>query len=286
MQVQIVQNGVEAGRVGENAGQQDGGLFGGGGLSLQRGVQLLDEGGVLLLGHEEGGLEGVAALLRGDLGVLCQHLVQLPHCGVVAVIEGVGLGQLGIVKLAAQLLQVADHALVAGFGEGHAVGGLAVLRIGHGDEGDGGHGILPVLAHGFQGVAQGGDHDGGRAVIRAVDAQLQRGLDDGAQEGGAVFLGPAQLGIRAPGTHGDEAHGVDQLVGGVDGSAQHDLLALGQILVHLCLGVGGCFMQLGKQFVGGHVQLAPFCSLLASMISMRPCTRVSYCASEKLRGSA
>ena len=286
MQAHLVENGIEGRGVGKDAGQQDGSLFRPGGLLLQGGGQLLDEGGVLLFGQEEGALEGIAALAGGDLGMLRQHLVQLPHGGVVAVIHRVGGGQLLIAEGAAQLLQVTDHALIAGLGKGHAVSGLAVLGIGHGDEGDGGNGVLPVLTQRLEGIAQGGDHDGGSAVVYTVDAQLQNGLDDGAQEGGAILLGAAQLGVRAPCSHGDKAHGMDDLLRGVDGSAQHDLLPLGQIAVHLGLGVGSHLMQLGKQFVDSHVQLAPFCCLLASMISMRPCTRVSYCASEKLRGSA
>ncbi len=42
---------------------------------------------VLLLGHEEGALEDIAALGGGDLRVPGQQLVYLPHGGVVAVID-------------------------------------------------------------------------------------------------------------------------------------------------------------------------------------------------------
>ena len=180
------------------------------------GLQLLDERlhqlGVLLLGHEEGALEDVAALGGGDLRANSQQLVDLPHGVVVAVVDLDGVQQLLLGEGAAQLFQVADDALIAGLGIGHAVGGLAVLGIGHGDEGDGRHGVLPVLAHGLEGIAQGGDDDSGRALVGTVDAQLQQGLDNGAQEGGTVFLGAVQRHIAAPGSHRHEAHGVDKLL--------------------------------------------------------------------------
>ena len=179
VQAHLVDDGVQRRGVRQDAGDDDGQLLRGG-----SGGQLGDEGlhqlGVLLLGHEEGALEDVAALGGGDLRVLGQHLVQLAHGGVVAVIDLDGGQQLLLGERAAQLFKVADDPLIAGLGIGDAVGGLAVLGIGHGDERDGRHGVLPVLAHGLEGVAQGGDNDGAGAFVGTGDAQLQQGLDDGA----------------------------------------------------------------------------------------------------------
>ena len=241
---------------------------------------------MLALLHEESGLKGVAALSGSDLGMLGQHLVQLTHGGVMTVVDLAGSAEGSVIKLAAQLLQLSHHTLITGAGKGNAESGLTVLRIGHGDERNILHGILPVLTQGLEGVAQGGDDDGAGTFIHADHAQLQNGLCNGAEEGRAILLGAVQLHIAAPSAHGDEAHGVDDLLGGVNGGAQHHLLALSKIGVHLCLRIQSYLVELLKNLSIRHGYIAPFAALLASMISTRPCTRVSYCASEKLRGSA
>ncbi len=142
-----------------------------------------------------------------------------------------------------------NDALVALEGEGLAEVVLAVLGIGHGDEGDFLHGVFPVLADDLQAVAQAGDDDGGAAVVHAVHAELNEALHDGADEGREVFLRALELDVAAPGAHGDEAHGVDDLLGGVDRRGKDNLLALGEVLVLLGSGVGRYSLEFLKDSV-------------------------------------
>lgn len=203
------------------------------------GDELLHELGVLFLEHEERALEHGAAQARGDLGVLGGNGGKFAHHGVVLVVDLDALSEPGLVERGAGgLLQVGYNALVALDGEGLAEIVLAVLGIGHGDEGDILHGVFPVLADNLQAVAQAGDDDGGAAVVHAVHAQLDKALHYGADEGREVFLRALELYVAAPGAHGDEAHGVDYLLGGVYRGGKYNLPALCEVLVLLSGGIG------------------------------------------------
>ena len=84
---------------------------------------------------------------------------------------------------------------------------------------------LELLAHGLQGVAQGGDNDGGEVVIGPSDFVLHTGLHDGAGEGGQIGADLVQLNGAAPQADGQHPAGVDDGLGGPYGEAAHGLLA-------------------------------------------------------------
>ena len=201
-----------------------------GGQSLQLGVKGLQFGCVVVLNHKPGGAQhGGAADCGHHVGVLAGQLDKLPAGGPAAVVYLDSLPQ-GLVGdgVAGNLLQLLLHMLVLVHGELQAKGGLALLGMGQEDAGQLIlHGHPEVLAHGAQGVADGGGDDAVQLVQRAVQQHLQRKLGDGAVEGGAVLLGQRNgLFVAAPDGHGDHAGGINQLLRGVVGQNADDLLAL------------------------------------------------------------
>ncbi|MPN38575.1 hypothetical protein SDC9_186099 [bioreactor metagenome] len=168
-----------------------------------------------------------------------------------------------------------------------AVGGSAVLGMGQKNAGQLlAHGHADVLAHGAQCVADGGGNHAVQQVQRTVQQHFKVQLGDGAVKRGAVFLGLRNgLVVAAPQAEGHHPGGGHQLLGRVIGHHADTLFSLRLILFDLLLGVfrhGGKFLY--NRF-DAHA-LASFCFMFSSMASTRPCTRVSYWASLKLRGSA
>ena len=121
-------------------------------------------------------------------------------------------------------LQIADDALVALLGELLAVGGLAVLRVGHRDVRDAVHPVLPVLRERLEGVAQGGNDDGGHSLVLLHEREVEDRLDDSAIEGGEIRAGARDLCVGAPHAEGRHAHRMDQLFGRELGDAAHHFL--------------------------------------------------------------
>ena len=212
-------------------------------------------------------------MLAGQLG-------ELPAGGAAAVEYLDGLPD-GFVRdgCAGNLLQLLLDVVVLVHGELQAEGRTAVLRMGQENAGQ-------LLAHGAQGVADGGGDDAVQLVQRAVQQHLQRKLGDGAVEGGAVLLGQRNgLFVAAPDGHGDHAGGINQLLRGVVGQNADDLLALLLVGGQQTVGVLRGLLKFPNQRFDAHYALPSF-AFLASMASTKPCTRVSYWASLKLRGSA
>lgn len=90
VQTHFVQNGVQRrGAFRQDAGDDDGQLLGGGGLASSFSMSASTRSVCSSLVMKKA-FEDVAALGGGDLRVLGQHLVDLPHSGVVAVVGAAG----------------------------------------------------------------------------------------------------------------------------------------------------------------------------------------------------
>ena len=162
--------------------------------------------------------------------------------------------------LAGDLLQLALHVHVLVHGELQAEGGLTVLGVSQEDAGQLAlHGHAVVLAHGAQGVADGGGDDAVQLIQSTVQQHLQGQLADGAVESGAVLLGQGDgLLVAAPDAHGHHAGGYHQLHRGVVGQNADDLLPLLLILGEDPMGVLGILFKLVQQNLGAHFASASF----------------------------
>ena len=150
------------------------------------------------------------------------------------------------------------HVLV--HGELQAESGLTVLGVSQEDAGQLAlHGHAEVLAHGTQGVADGGGDDAVQLIQGAVQQHLQSQLSDGAVEGSAVLLGLGDgLLVAAPDTHGHHTSGHDQLHGSKVGQHADDLLTLLLIGGDYPIGVFRTFLKLVQQNFGAHFASASF----------------------------
>jgi hypothetical protein len=145
-----------------------------------------------------------------------------------------------------------------------------------------------VLRHRAQGITDGGGDDAVELIHRTVEQHLKGKLRNGAVEGGTVLLGTVDgLGVAAPDSHRHNAGGIDELLGSIVGQDAHHFLAGGLILLEEFGRTGSGFLEFIQQYFDTHYALPSSLRRLFSCIaSTRPCTRVSYWAALKLRGSA
>ena len=162
--------------------------------------------------------------------------------------------------LAGNLLQLRLDVHVLVHRELQAESGLAVLGMGQEDAGQlVAHGHADVLAHGPQGITDGGGDDAVQLIQGAVQQHLQRQLGDGAVEGGAVLLSQSNgLLVASPDAHGHHAGGHHQLGRGIVGQHSDHLFALLLVLAQHTVGVLGILLELVQQNLGAHFASASF----------------------------
>ena len=162
--------------------------------------------------------------------------------------------------LAGDLLQLSLDVLILVHGELQAEGGLALLGMGQEDAGQLAlHGHAEVLAHGAQGVADGGGNEAVQLIQSAVQQHLQGQLSDGAVEGGAVLLGMGDgLLVAAPDAHGHHAGGNHQLRGSVVGQHADDLLTFLLVLGEDPVRMLGNLRKLVQKNLGAHFSAPSF----------------------------
>ena len=148
------------------------------------------------------------------------------------------------------------------------------------------HGDPDILRHGAKRVADGGRDNAVEQIAGAVQQHLKVDLGDGAVKCCAILLGLGdRLLIAAPHAQRHHTGSVHQLFGRVVRQDADTLPSRFLVLLQLTPGAGGNRGKFLNQCFDTHVSALPY-FLFACMASTRPCTRVSYCASLKLRGSA